>query len=147
MPATSPAELVLAAFTVANALQVVSYVPQIVSVARDRNGASAIAYSTWLIWLAGSAATAAYAMVNIWDAWLAAVNTVHSVCCIAVIALTAWKRRRHKYFQARHAVEDGDPAGTFLRGATLLDASQRPGSNVHPSERRKPCRDSLQRSY
>jgi hypothetical protein len=90
----SPAEIVLAAFTVANVFQIVSYVPQIVCVARDRNGASAIAYSTWLIWLAGSAATTAYAMVNIWDIWLAVVNAVHSVCCIAVVALTAWKRNR-----------------------------------------------------
>ena len=65
------AEIVLAAFTVFNALQIVSYVPQIICVVRDRNGASAIAYSTWFIWLAGSAATTAYATVNIWDIWLA----------------------------------------------------------------------------
>ena len=46
----------LVAFTIFNGLQIVAYVPQIVCVARDRNGATAIAYSTWAIWLAGCAA-------------------------------------------------------------------------------------------
>jgi hypothetical protein len=88
------AEIILAAFTVFNALQIVSYIPQIVCVVRDRHGASAIAYSTWIIWLAGSAATTAYALVNIWDIWLAAVNAVHTLCCLAILVLTAWKRAR-----------------------------------------------------
>lgn len=79
-------------FSTMNALQIVSYIPQIVAVARDRNGATAIAYSSWLVWLGGGAATAAYAAVNIWDPWLLAVNLVHAVCCLTVIALTAWKR-------------------------------------------------------
>lgn len=125
LTAASPAEIVLAAFTIANALQIVSYVPQIVCVARDRNGATAIAYSTWLIWLAGSAATAAYAMVNIWDVWLAAVNVVHSVCCVAVIALTAWKRRRYERLQGcrRRAGHDGPAGSSSFAHTTLLGAS------------------------
>jgi hypothetical protein len=94
-PDMTPSEIVLTAFTVFNALQIVSYIPQIVCVVRDRHGASAIAYSTWTIWLAGSAATTAYALVNIWDIWLAAVNALHAICCLAVIVLTAWKRVRH----------------------------------------------------
>lgn len=92
-PIATPADTVLLAFTVSNALQIVSYVPQIMSVWRDRNGAAVIAYSTWAIWLAGSAATTAYALVNSWDPWLAVVNAVHTLCCLAVIGLTAWKRR------------------------------------------------------
>jgi hypothetical protein len=91
----SPEELVFTAFTATNALQIVSYLPQIVAVVRDRNGASAIAYSSWVIWLAGSASTSAYAMINIWDVWLLIVNAVHAVCCLTVIVLTAWKRSQH----------------------------------------------------
>lgn len=89
-------EIVLAAFTVFNALQIVSYIPQIVCVVRDRHGASAIAYSTWIIRLAGSAATTAYTLVNIRDICLAAVNAVHTLCCLAILLLTAWKRARHR---------------------------------------------------
>lgn len=90
----TPAEIVFAAFTAFNALQIVSYIPQIACVIHDRNGASAISYSSWAIWLAGSAATTAYALVNIWDVWLALVNAVHTICCLSVILLTAWKRGR-----------------------------------------------------
>ena len=125
MVETPLAEIVLVSFTVANALQVVSYVPQIVCVARDRNGATAIAYSTWLIWLAGSAATAAYAMVNIWDVWLAAVNVVHSACCVAVIALTAWKRRRYERLRGfrRPTLRDGPAGSSSVARTSLLGAS------------------------
>ncbi len=82
------------AFTFFNALQIFSYIPQIVAVARDRNGATAISYSSWIIWLTGAAATVAYAMINIWDVWLALVNAIHAVCCLIVILLTAFKRHR-----------------------------------------------------
>ena len=91
----SPEELVFAAFTATNVLQIVSYLPQIVAVVRDGNGASAIACSSWVIWLAGSASTSAYAMINIWDVWLLIVNAVHAVCCLTVIVLTLWKRSKH----------------------------------------------------
>lgn len=81
-----------AVFAFFNALQIVSYLPQIICVARDRNGATAISYSSWAIWLAGAAATVAYATINIWDVWLALVNAVHAACCLIVILLTAFKR-------------------------------------------------------
>ena len=112
----SPENIILVAFTIFNALQIVSYIPQIICVARDRNGASAIAYSTWAIWFAGCAATTAYAMVNIWDPWLALVNAVHTLCCLAVILLTAWKRAAHR-------------AGSRLFGATAR-SSDNPNGTV-----------------
>jgi hypothetical protein len=86
------ADVTFAVFSLFNALQLVSYIPQIVAVARDRNGATAISYSSWAIWLAGAAATVAYATINIWDVWLALVNAAHALCCLLVILLTAFKR-------------------------------------------------------
>jgi hypothetical protein len=38
------------AFSIFSTLRIVSYVPQIAGVARDRNGASAISCPTWLMW-------------------------------------------------------------------------------------------------
>jgi hypothetical protein len=80
-------------FTLFNGLRVVSYLPQILRVARDENGASAISYTTWLLWTGANATTGLYAGVNLGDPMLAAINWLNAVCCALVIALTAWKRR------------------------------------------------------
>ncbi|WP_315831171.1 PQ-loop repeat-containing protein [Bradyrhizobium prioriisuperbiae] len=77
-----------------NGLRLVSYLPQIVRIARDRNGASAISYSTWLLWTAANAATGLYAWVNLNDWSLAGMNAANAACCGTVIALTIASRRR-----------------------------------------------------
>jgi hypothetical protein len=46
------------AFTIFSSLRVVSYIPQIVKVASDNHGATAISYSTWSLWTGANAATA-----------------------------------------------------------------------------------------
>ena len=87
------AQLTLLAFTGFSLLRVVSYVPQIAKVAADRNGATAISYSTWSLWTGANIATAMYAAVNLQDLYLAVVSGIYAVCCAIVIALTAIKRR------------------------------------------------------
>ena len=62
------------AFAVFSGLRTVSYVPQIARIAKDRNGASAISYPTWMLWTCANASTAAYAAVNLADLWLAVVQ-------------------------------------------------------------------------
>jgi hypothetical protein len=81
------------AFTVFGGLRVLSYLPQILRIASDRNGASAISYLTWGLWTASNASTALYAVVNLQDAYLAAISGINTVCCVIVIALTFTKRR------------------------------------------------------
>ena len=39
--------------------------PQILRIAGDRNGASAISYPTWVLWTCANASTAAYAAMNL----------------------------------------------------------------------------------
>jgi hypothetical protein len=80
-------------FTAFNGVRIVSYLPQILRVARDANGASAISYSTWGLWTAANAATGVYAFVNLHDLTLALLNLLNAFCCLAVIVLTAAKRR------------------------------------------------------
>ncbi len=81
------------AFTAFGALRIFSYLPQILRIAADKNGASAISYTTWLLWTGSNATTAAYAIVNLDDAYLAAVSGINTVCCVVVIGLTMAKRR------------------------------------------------------
>jgi hypothetical protein len=85
--------LLFAAFS---SLRMVSYLPQIYSVATDKNGASAISYSTWVLWVAANSTTALYAFNNLNDRYLAFVSVVYAGCCVSVILLTAVKRRSHR---------------------------------------------------
>jgi hypothetical protein len=52
-------EITLALFSIFNALRLGSYLPQIVRVATDNEGAKTISYSTWSLWVGANASTAA----------------------------------------------------------------------------------------
>ena len=87
------AEITLVLFSLFNVLRLGSYVPQILRVAADTDGARAISYTTWSVWIGANGSTAAYAMVNLADWKLFAISLVNALCCAVVVALTAWKRR------------------------------------------------------
>jgi len=84
------------AFAAFSGLRTISYVPQIVRIAKDCNGASAISYPTWLLWTGAHASTGVYAAINLNDVWLAVGSSIYALCCMAVISLTAFKRVAHQ---------------------------------------------------
>src|SRR5262245_3369523 len=87
------------AFAAFSGLRTISYVPQMVRIAKDRNGASAISYPTWLLWTGANATTALYAATNLNDVWLTFVSSIYALCCVLVVALTAFKRLGHRRTQ------------------------------------------------
>ena len=87
-------EVTLLLFSIFNVLRVGSYLPQIIRVATDKEGAKAISYSTWSIWIGANTTTAAYAVVNISDIALFLISGVNALGCMAVVGLTAIKRYR-----------------------------------------------------
>ncbi len=95
------AEVTLALFSLCNMLRVGSYVPQILRVANDTEGAKAISYWTWCMWIAANGSTAAYALVNIADRTLFIISALNTLGCAAVVVLTMWKRRQVSLARSR----------------------------------------------
>lgn len=87
-------QAILIAFSCANALRIVAYVPQIIRVLRDRQGATAVACSTWLLFLVSNATTVLYAIVVLRDQYMAIIFSANSICCFFIVLLTI--RQRHK---------------------------------------------------
>jgi hypothetical protein len=87
-------EITLVLFSAFNALRVAAYLPQILRVASDSDGAKAISYTTWCVWIGANGSTAAYALVITPSLALFVVSALNALGCAAVVALTAWKRRQ-----------------------------------------------------
>ena len=101
--------ITLALFSLFNLLRLGSYLPQIIRVAKDTEGAKAISYWTWGMWIGANASTAGYAAVNIGDWFLFLVSTLNTLGCAAVIVLTMLKRRQF----ARAQASFGPPSHAF----------------------------------
>jgi hypothetical protein len=109
-------------FSFFNSLRIFSYLPQIVTVMRDTQGATAISYSTWALWTAANASTALYATVCLHDAALAQVNALNAAFCAVVIGLTAFKRR-----QLRRRVDRNQRSDPALRRLEAMASARQSG--------------------
>lgn len=98
-------DLTLAGFLFFGGIRILSYLPQILRVARDHNGASAISYTTWSTWTLANLATASYAAVNLRDPYLAGVSCIYAACCALVLSLTVVKRSGHR---RKHGIVGGN---------------------------------------
>ncbi len=88
----SAVESAIAIFAVTNMVRVLAYVPQILRVARDRDGAAAVSCLTWLMFAVSHLSTVAYALIVVDDWRMAAIFAVNLMCCLLIIGLTCYKR-------------------------------------------------------
>ena len=87
--------VVFALFTSMNSIRIFAYLPQILCVARDNNGATAISYGTWVLFLLSHLTTIAYAMVYVGDPVMALIFCGNALACCAILVVTFIKRRVH----------------------------------------------------
>jgi hypothetical protein len=88
-------ELTLMFFMACNSIRIFAYIPQMRTAVIDKNGASAISYTTWSLFLVANASTVAYALVNRADWSLAACFIGNALCCGVILAITFLKRRQY----------------------------------------------------
>jgi hypothetical protein len=86
------ADYSLAAFALLNGGRTVAYVPQMVRVYRDPNGATAVSLTTWVLFAAANIATVAYALAVADDRLVALVFGLNTLGCLVIVALTTVKR-------------------------------------------------------
>lgn len=103
----------LGLFTAFNGVRVFAYVPQIIKICRDRQGAAAISYTTWLMFALSHATTVVYALFAVGDTALAVIFGVNTAFCAAIILLTMRQRRRFRAAQAGPP-EIGGRAGRLI---------------------------------
>jgi uncharacterized protein with PQ loop repeat len=91
MPIT-PADAALGVFTLCNTARILAYLPQMIKIGRDTQGATAISYTTWALFGVSHLSTVAYAILVVDDWRMAAVFAANTLCCLVILGLTAWKR-------------------------------------------------------
>lgn len=86
----------LMAFTLFNVVRIAAYAPQIIKIARDENGATAVSSLTWAMFAFSHASTVAYALLTTNDLVLAWVFTGNTFACVMIVGLTALRRRQFR---------------------------------------------------
>jgi len=87
--------MALGLFAALNSIRVLAYIPQIIKAARDKNGASAISFTTWGLFLVSHLTTIAYAIICLGDAITALIFLGNALACSAIVMVTLMSRRRH----------------------------------------------------
>jgi hypothetical protein len=86
------AECSFGAFAILNTARLIGYLPQIMRVHRDTNGAKAVSIATWTLFAAANLATVGYALIVANDAAMAIVFALNTIGCSAIVGFTVWKR-------------------------------------------------------
>jgi hypothetical protein len=86
------AEYSMTAFALLNGARVVAYMPQIICVYRDPNGAVAVSLLTWIMFTASNLATVSYALTVSCDLMVAGVFALNALGCLIIMALIAMRR-------------------------------------------------------
>ncbi|MCA0318436.1 MAG: hypothetical protein LCH88_10230 [Proteobacteria bacterium] len=108
-------EFATAVFTLCNVLRVLAYVPQILRIAQDADGARAVSCGTWGLFAVSHLATVYYTAVVARDTVMAALFGCNVFACLVIVGLTLLQRHRSARSRARIAVAAFSPAGGLGR--------------------------------
>ena len=86
------AEYSMTAFALLNGARVLAYMPQIICVYRDPNGAVAVSLLTWIMFTASNLATVSYALTVSSDLIVAGVFALNAFGCLIITTLIVMRR-------------------------------------------------------
>lgn len=113
------AEYSLVAFAVLNGGRIFAYLPQMILIYRDPNGAAAVSIAAWSLFAASNLATVGYVVIVAHDWIVAGVFAMNAAGCVGIVALTLFKRQ--------------------ARGSRFLSAGRRIASALRPRVRCVPA--------
>lgn len=82
-----------------NTIRVFSYVPQIITVGKEKSMAKAISLLTWSFWTGANFVTGLYASFVVKDSLLSLMSYGNTLGCGVVVGIVIYKRR--KYSESR----------------------------------------------
>jgi hypothetical protein len=106
---------IVASFTFFNTARLVSYIPQLLVIARDRNGATAVSYLTWTIWVCANVSASAYAGMIARDLALCFIYAMNGFFCLLTVAFTAYKRWQWRCEQSKSNSSDAAVVAHYQR--------------------------------
>ena len=75
-----------------NTARLIGYLPQMLRIYGDADGARAVSIATWTLFAAANLATVSYAVVVADDTAMAVVFGLNTIGCLIIVGLTVWKR-------------------------------------------------------
>ena len=78
-----------------NTVRVFSYVPQIITVGKEKSTAKAISLLTWSFWTGANLITGMYATFVVKDTLLSLMSYGNTLGCGIVVAIVLYKRRKY----------------------------------------------------
>lgn len=103
-------DLTVLAFTVLNSVRVLAYVPQILRIAHDTDGAVAISPCTWAVFTLSHLTTVFYAVVVAKDPFMALMFAANTAGAGAIFTLTCIKRCQACHLARVKVLRDTVPA-------------------------------------
>ena len=89
-------DVIVVAFSVCNSLRLFAYLPQLVSVLRDGNGASGVSLVTWTLFTVANGSTTAYAFAVVVDMRMTMLFAFNTLFSFAIAFGTLVKRRARR---------------------------------------------------
>lgn len=83
-------------YAVIGVLLVLSYIPQIISVWKDRQGARTLSLPTWGFWVVSQSVTLMYAIVVVQSTVFIAASVGCALGTYTTFAVGAWRRLKYK---------------------------------------------------